>query len=48
MTMLICLECSIRLHINIIIYSIELKWDSKITKIWYDNEMRWMEEIYNA
>jgi len=22
--------------------SIELKWDGKITKMWYDNEMRWI------
>jgi len=28
-------------NININICSIELKWDGKITKIWYDNEMRW-------
>jgi len=29
------------INININICSIELKWDGKITKIWYDNEMRW-------
>jgi len=28
---------------NFNICSIELKWDGKITKIWYDNEMRWDE-----
>jgi len=27
-------------NININICSIELRWDGKITKIWYDNEMR--------
>jgi len=27
---------------NTNICSIELKWDGKITKIWYDNEMRWI------
>jgi len=26
------------INININISSIELKWDGKITKIWYDNE----------
>jgi len=35
--------CWLFLHnINIKICSIELKWDSKITKIWYDNIMRWI------
>jgi len=29
-------------NININICCIELKWDGKITKIWYDNEMRWI------
>jgi len=29
-------------NININICSIELKWDGKITKILYDNEMRWI------
>jgi len=28
------------INININIRSIELKWDGKITKIWYDNDMR--------
>jgi len=28
--------------ININICSIEVKWDGKLTKIWYDNEMRWI------
>jgi len=31
-----------RININFNICSIELKWDGKITKIWYDNEMRWI------
>jgi len=30
------------LDININICSIELKWDGKITKIRYDNEIRWI------
>jgi len=29
-------------NININICSIELNWDGKITKIWYDNDMRWI------
>jgi len=29
-------------HININIYSVELKWDGKETIIWYDNDMRWI------
>jgi len=34
-------------NININIYSIELKWDGKITK--YDNEMRWIQTmVWNA
>jgi len=34
---------------NIKICSIELKWDGKKNKIWYDNEMRCeMEEIHSA
>jgi len=28
---------------NINICSIELKWNGKITKIWYGNEMRWIQ-----
>jgi len=31
-------------NININICSIELKWDGKITKIWNDNEMKWIYE----
>jgi len=31
---------TLSINININICSIELKWDGKITKIWYDNEMR--------
>jgi len=31
---------SLVITININICSIELKWDGKITKIWYNNEMR--------
>jgi len=27
---------------SINICAIEIKWDGKITKIWYDNEMRWI------
>jgi len=30
------------INININICSIELKWDGKITKIWYDNEIKWI------
>jgi len=33
---------SININININICSIELKWDGKLTKIWYDNKMRWI------
>jgi len=29
------------INININIWTIELKWDGKITKMRYDNEMRW-------
>jgi len=29
-------------NININVCSIELKWDGKITKVWYDNKMRWI------
>jgi len=28
------------------ICSIELKWDGKITKIWYDDEMRWIRHLF--
>jgi len=30
------------ISINIIICSIELKWDGKKTKMWYNNKMRWI------
>jgi len=30
------------INININICYTEQKWDGKITKIWYDNEMRWI------
>jgi len=34
---------------NINICSIELKWDGKITKIWYHNEMRWIwKTVWNG
>jgi len=32
---------NININISINICSIEIKWDGKKTKIWYDNEMRW-------
>jgi len=32
----------LQFNINIDICSIELKWDGKKTKIWYNNEMRWI------
>jgi len=41
-TIVYCIVGWMKPELNINICSIELTWDGKITKIWYDNEMRWI------